>query len=511
MKKRPYFVIFAAMRTGSNLLEKTLEGLGDTCCYGEAFNPAFIGGPKTHCLFGWGPSERDEDPEGFLTMLRGEAGQQIPGFRFFDSHAPDLVPKLARDTACRRIVLKRDPLASYLSLLAARETGQWLLRNAHRRKEVRVRFDAVEFEVYRERLAVHYAWFDAQMKEAGTDALRLDYEDLLDPATMARAASHIGSNGTVPEELPLVRQNPGRLPDRVVNYAEMCAWLGMNPEPRTPPPLPVAEDILICRDVPAALAVIDGPGGEAGLSLLYRIAARNFGSARLSHGQLSDPQARQAVFLSGLSPDILDVELARRRLIALVCHPATRLHQLFLQELFGPGWHASVVRRHLMREHGGIPSPNEVSEGAVVLEPARHRQIFMGFLDLVAVAQAGDGPVPPRRAWFSQAALLDTYQELARVDSVVSLESLPDFAARFTALLDTDPLPAKHLAALMDAVLRDDLPFADIIADDVLERLRAVTGADFARFGYGDWPVQSARQPLSAEADQMEPAKFASP
>ena len=510
MKNRPYFVIFAAMRTGSNLLEKTLEGLGDTCCYGEAFNPGFIGGPKTKCLFGCDVEERDRDPEGFLTMLRGEAGEQIPGFRIFDEHAPDLVPHLAQDPACRRIVLKRDPLSSYLSLLAARETGQWLLRNAHRRKEVRVRFDAVEFEFYRERLAVHYAWFDAKMKEAGTDALRLDYEDLQDRAVLTRAARFIGSLGEVPEDPPLVRQNPGRLPDRVINYAEMCSWLGMNPEPRTPPPLPVAEDIQVSRNAPAALAMVDGPGGDAGLSLLYRIEARNYGSTRLTHAQLSDPSARQSVFLSGLSADVLDCELARRKLIAMVCHPATRMHQLFLGELFGPAWHASVVRRHLVRRCGGVPSPKELSEGEVALEPQRHRELFLGFLDLVAAVQEGEGPLPPQRAWHSQASLLDGYQKLARVDIVASMESLADFAIRLAAALETDPLPAKHVAAILDNVLRADLPFAEIVSQDILDRLRELYAIDFARFGYGDWPVNFAPSSTVTDTGHLVTEKFAS-
>lgn len=511
MKNRPYFVIFAAMRTGSNLLERTLEALGDTCCYGEAFNPGFISGPKTHELFGWNTQERDQDPEGFLTMLRGEAGAQVPGFRFFDGHAPGLVPLFARDPACRRIVLRRDPLASYLSLLTARETGQWLLKNAHRRKEARVRFDAVEFEVYREGLAMHYAWFDAQMKEAGTDALYLDYEDLQDRDTLRRVARHIGSQGALPDEQPLVRQNPGRLSDRVVNYAEMCAWLGMNPEPRTPPPMPTAEEILLCRNAPAALAMIDGPGGSAGLSMLYRIEVRNFGGTRLSHGQLLDAQARQAVFLSGLSNEVLDCELARRKLIALICHPATRMHQLFQEELFGPSWHASVVRRELVRRHGGIPSPRELADGTAVVDPMRHREVFLGFMDLVSAIREGDGPVPPRRGWYPQSRLLDSYQNCARIDMVAPVENLWDFAGRLTAALETDPLPGKHLAAIMDSAFRRDLPFEDIVADDVLARLRALDGADFARFGYADWPDGFGQSATDADHNRVAAAKFASP
>jgi LPS sulfotransferase NodH len=37
------FVIFAEMRTGSNHLEESLNGLDDIQCHGELFNPTFIG------------------------------------------------------------------------------------------------------------------------------------------------------------------------------------------------------------------------------------------------------------------------------------------------------------------------------------------------------------------------------------------------------------------------------------------------------------------------------------
>ncbi|MFK7942441.1 MAG: hypothetical protein AB8B85_05965, partial [Paracoccaceae bacterium] len=330
MKKQPYFVIFGAMRTGSNLLERSLSALGDTVCYGEPFNPGFIGNPKTHFLFGCDMADRDKDPEAFLTVLRGEAGGQIPGFRYFDGHAPDLAPRLLQDPLCRRIVLRRDPLASYLSLLTARETGQWILRNAHRRKEARVRFDAVEFEVYREKLALHYAWLESEMKAAGTDALRISYEDLQDPRVLVRVAQHIGSSGQLPETQPLVRQNPSPLTDRVLNYPEMCAWLGMNPEPRAPLPLPVAEDILLCRKAPLALAPVDGPGGDAALSLLYRLEARSYGGKSLAQGKLADPEARQTVFLSGLQGEVLQSGLGARTLVGVVCRRATSMHSMVL-------------------------------------------------------------------------------------------------------------------------------------------------------------------------------------
>ena len=488
MKNRPYFVIFGAMRTGSNLLEKTIEGLGDTVCYGEAYNPAFIGDPKTQDLFAWDKSDRDTDPLGFMTLLRGEAGGRIPGFRYFEGHAPDLAPVLLSDPDCRRIVLQRDPLASYLSLKAARETGQWMLRNAHRRVEVMVCFDEQEFEAYREQLVVHYAWLKTEMDAAGAEALWLNYDDLQDPGQLRRVVQHIGSSGEIPQQQPILRQNPQPLPERVSNYAQMCDWLGMHPEPRKPPPLPEPKDILACRNGPLAVAPLDGPGGEASVSLLYRLELRSFGGPALSYAQLQDPKARQAVFLSGLQGEVLQSVLDTRQLLSVVCHPATRLHSFFLTELFGRDWHVSLVRRRLMALHGGIPSPKELERKEKAVEPARHLALFSSFLDLLAEAQCGQGVLPPRLAWLPQADLLRQYQALAGIDRIGLLEDLPSFASQVAEMAGASPLPEKHLAAIVERAVRDDLPIKEVMTPEVGFKLQAVHGIDFKQFGYGLWP-----------------------
>ncbi len=41
-----YFVVFAEMRTGSNFLETNLNAFEGIACYGEAFNPHFVGYPN---------------------------------------------------------------------------------------------------------------------------------------------------------------------------------------------------------------------------------------------------------------------------------------------------------------------------------------------------------------------------------------------------------------------------------------------------------------------------------
>ena len=65
------FVIFAGMRTGSNLLEATLNGVRRVTCFGEAFNPYMMGWPDKDELRGITMAEREADllPVGYFHVV----------------------------------------------------------------------------------------------------------------------------------------------------------------------------------------------------------------------------------------------------------------------------------------------------------------------------------------------------------------------------------------------------------------------------------------------------------
>ncbi|MFV0302029.1 MAG: hypothetical protein ACK5IP_14345, partial [Paracoccus sp. (in: a-proteobacteria)] len=63
------FVIFAEMRTGSNLLEATLNKIKRVTCFGEAFNPYMLGWPDVDSLRGMTMAEREADPLKLLSLL----------------------------------------------------------------------------------------------------------------------------------------------------------------------------------------------------------------------------------------------------------------------------------------------------------------------------------------------------------------------------------------------------------------------------------------------------------
>lgn len=69
-----YFIVLAAMRTGSNLLEFNLNALEGVACHGEAFNPHFIGRLKSESLLDVTLEERDDDPMKLVHAIRSAPG-----------------------------------------------------------------------------------------------------------------------------------------------------------------------------------------------------------------------------------------------------------------------------------------------------------------------------------------------------------------------------------------------------------------------------------------------------
>ena len=129
-----YFVVFAEMRTGSNLLEGNLNAFETLTCYGEAFNPNFIGYPNKTEVFGIAQCIRDSDPARLIDAIKSKT-DGLGGFRFFHDHDARVLDICLPDPRCAKIILTRNPVESYVSWKIARETGQWKLTDVRRRKD----------------------------------------------------------------------------------------------------------------------------------------------------------------------------------------------------------------------------------------------------------------------------------------------------------------------------------------------------------------------------------------
>ncbi|MEM8753519.1 MAG: nodulation protein NodH, partial [Pseudomonadota bacterium] len=258
MNRPRYFAILGAMRTGSNLLERTLAGCEGLVALGELFNPAFLGRPGRTEGFGATLAERDRDPIGFLEKAIAAHPGDVPGFRLFGGHDPRVIDHVARDPDCARIVLTRDPLQSFLSLAIARETGQWMLGARENRRLAKVAFDGAAFEAYRGRLEDHYGRIRRATRAAGLTAFDIDYEELGELPIVAGAARHAGARAAMTRlDHPIARQNPPDPAHKVTNPEALAPYLaGPSPAragPAAPPPRFEARDEL--RVAPGAGAL----------------------------------------------------------------------------------------------------------------------------------------------------------------------------------------------------------------------------------------------------------------
>lgn len=219
------FVVFAAMRTGSNFLEANLNAIPGITCHGEVFNPGFIGKWSVEELFGQTLVQRNSDPLTFLAAMKSETGG-MAGFRYFHDHDARVFPVLMADTRCAKVVLTRNPIESYVSWKIARETGQWKLTNAKRIRSARVRFDAVEFVNHMTDLQAFQLRIQHGLQTSGQSAFWIDYDDLQDLSVLNGMAAFLGVKGRLADLDPtLKKQNPEDVADKVENPGEMAEAL----------------------------------------------------------------------------------------------------------------------------------------------------------------------------------------------------------------------------------------------------------------------------------------------
>jgi hypothetical protein len=202
----PKFVIVTLPRSGSYHLVSLLNSAPDIVCHGEVFKRDTIELAAPHLaklgLAAGDVAERDAKAAHFLKRLRAQNGRKVFGFKMFMEHATR-VPALAqvlRDPEWRKVVLRRNPVESYASLLRAQRTGIWMLKREAADAAPREHLDApVTFDArsYAEHMRM-CEWFDRQVDDAtggpGNAALALDYREVVDRSALARVLSFVGSS-----------------------------------------------------------------------------------------------------------------------------------------------------------------------------------------------------------------------------------------------------------------------------------------------------------------------------
>jgi LPS sulfotransferase NodH len=220
------FAVVCHARTGSNFLCGALDSHPSVLCHHEVFHRDGIHYSLSHrdrFAHVGTAAERDADPQSFLDrLLADDRGHAAVGFKVMRGQNPDIVEAVLRDRAIRKLVLRRENrVRVFVSKLRALKADVF----AHVGYDgVAVRVDPAELLAFVDDYDRFYAGVDAALGRQ--PALRLSYERLAEPGTLAQALTFIGVE---PDEGLLrprhERQSSDTLRDAIENYDELEAAL----------------------------------------------------------------------------------------------------------------------------------------------------------------------------------------------------------------------------------------------------------------------------------------------
>lgn len=398
-----HFVIFAEMRTGSNLLEATLNGLKRVTCFGEAFNPYMMGWPDKDELKGISRAEREADPHRLLRAIFDKPNH-LPGFRYFHDHDPRVFDAIMDDRACAKIVLTRNPVDSHVSTALARQTNQWKLNETETPIPAAIHFDAAEFRQVLGEIEEFHLKIQHRLQTSGQAAFWLGYEDLRDADVMTGLLHWLGRTDLerVQPASDQVPQNPRELSEKVTNFPQMQAELAQldpfmlrkipNFEPRKGP------------NVPSFAACAAGKG------LVFMPVK-------------GGPSAQVESWLGALGPLSADFnqnslrqwkrDHVGHRSFTVLRHPLKRAWAAFESLLHSK----NADLRELMRKIHRVPLPPE--EGLHDLPEDRQAELFDAFLDFLRRNLNAQTTLPTYPGWASQSEVLMGFSRFGAPDMVL--------------------------------------------------------------------------------------------
>ncbi|RLK03685.1 nodulation protein NodH [Ruegeria conchae] len=468
-----YFIVLADMRTGSNLLELQLNTLDGVTCHGEAFNPYFVGLPKLDSVLGFTLEDRENDPLALINAIRNAPGE-MNGFRFFSDHDARALGPALDDPRCAKIILKRNPLDSYISWKIALETKQWRLVNIKQRRDAQVTFDTEEFcdqleqrQAFRQTVLKH-------LQTTGQTPFYIDYDDLNDLDVLNGLAAWLGVSARLAElNQHLKRQNPAPVLSKVTNPDDMeqalsqYDWFKLHQIPNFEP-----------RRGPAVSRYV----GAANTPLMY-LPVRG------------GPEAEVAQWLADLDGVTTDDLITGRnqkqtrqwmqshpdhRKFTVLRHPLARAHAVFCDRILhtGPGAYVSI--RNMLSRRYKVPLPAKGDLGAYSLD--QHYEAFSAYLGMLRSILAGQTPIRVDGEWCGQAQTLEgmagfTLPDLILREVEMAIK-LPELARQVGH--EAPPTPVKAMP---------DVPFSlDQIYDARLEALAAEAyQRDYVQLGFGAW------------------------
>lgn len=468
------FVVFAEMRTGSNFLEANLNAFDGITCHGEAFNPHFIGYPKSEDILGITQDERDRAPINLLEQIRERTPGGIGGFRYFHDHDPRILDALLTDPRVAKIVLTRNPADSYISKKIAQATGQWKLTNVKRRKDAKAQFDAAEFKTHLADLQDFQVTIMKALQTTAQTAFYVAYEDLQDVEVMNGLARWLGATSQLDSlNTALKRQNPEPTSEKVENFEQMADALAQldqfnlsrtpNFEPRRGPVVP--SYIAAAKTALLYMPIRSGP--EAAVTQWL---------CELDDVQEGDLPSK---FTQG-SLRNWKRERPGHRSFTVVRHPLARAHEAFCTKILTTKKGSFAGIRKTLRRAHNLPIPE--GEPDASYDAAAHRAAFTAYLAWVKANLQGQTAVRVDGHWATQAQCIQGMAEYTLPDMIVREDEMEGY-------LPALAIQVGHPAPLDPRQVPNQAPFSLAeIYDDQIEALgREAYQRDYVMFGFDDW------------------------
>ncbi len=464
-----YFVIYAEMRTGSNFLEENVNEYPGLKCYGEAFNPVFIGGPKKSDLLGVTLASREANPDVLLDQMRIQT-DGLPGFRFFHDHDPRVLEKSLNDRRCGKIILTRNPVESYVSRKIAATTGQWRLNDLKNAKTAKITFESAEFEEHLEDLQSFQRKLMHGLQVTGQTAFYIAYEDVRDIEILDGLAAFLGVDHQKSRASKKTKvQNPAPLSEKVENFDEMERALARldrfnlnrtpNFEPRRAPM------------VPQYIAAAEAP-------LLYQPIK-------------GGPGARICAWLTSLD-GTEDADLIREfdrkalrkwkrqhpghRCFSVITHPVHRLHRTFCDYILGAGPDTYVDMRAALRKNYKLPVPEAWTGNGWSVDD--HRAAFLSFAKFVQGNLNGQTSLRVDASWASQTEVLLGLSGVQVPDMVLRENDLAQGLEQLAAQVGlTSPGEPPDIST-------GPFRLEDVYEDEIEDVVRSAYQRDYMQFGF---------------------------
>lgn len=471
-----YFVIYAEMRTGSNFLQENINAMPGLHCWGEAFNPHFVGKAGRDMMCGVTKSEREANPARLVEAMRKETAG-LAGFRYFHDHDPRVLELTLANTRCAKVVLTRNPLDSYVSLKIARATNQWRLSDMKNAKSARITFLAAEFRTHVDALQRFQVHLMRRLQTSGQTAFYVAYEDIQDVEVLNGLGRFLGAADPLEKLAQTTKvQNPAGLEEKVENYAEMVAalsstdffGLGRTPnfEPRRGPGVP---GYVTARDAPLLfMPVAGGPEGRV---------------------------RRWMAELDGVTVDDLPTgqtqkELRRwlrlhnsHRSFTAVRHPVDRLHDAFCRRILPVAGEAMVTLRETLRQDYRLPIPEKGPDAGWT--PTQHRAAFLAFAAFVKGNLGGQTSLRVEKAWASQNVLIQGMADFAPPELIFREDDLADGLDFLAARIGRKgPKLAKRIP-------RGPVDLSGIYDAEIEAAVREIYQRDYLVYGFAPWGAKT--------------------